>query len=845
MLNFGVSAYADDAIPAPSDSVQTPVDPLPGLTQTDGQTATVDTTSTSLLSATPVVQTLSSQPSQTPSGGSSQPSDPSPVVVQQSSTSPSEVLPQVQQPVQPDPPTVSSITSKIENATVTLTTSVSAANPTAILEATVQVTEAQTAITTAQTALSTATTAVAAVESQTAVVAVVTQDVTTATAVVATATAAVESQTAVVAVATTNLTNAQTTLTTLQNTPSDSKTYTTAGYVAPVAPETPTVTTTTLPVMYDGATKIQTPFDIKMGNTLYEGQGTASQIYVTSKATITFGTGDFNWWDFPNGPSISVFGSDFQSAGPNSSTVVTTTETTLAVDWDLHRFGDPSSPLTNVNWTMTVNPTTGEWTGVGTVAGNTTALWNGPRIGVREATGQAVKPMTNVTNETLTAQITSQTAVVADKTEVKAVEVAVLATVTEAKTTAVTALATAQTTLTTETQTLTTLQSSASTALDTANQLANTATTKVATAVTAIQAYVPPAPAPVPAPAPQPAPTPEPSPTPEPEPAPEPVPTPEPPAPTPEPPVAIPDPEPTPIDPPTEEPLPPTEPQPEPATPEEPPVAPEEPQGPDTPLEPAPEPESPAPEPENPIEEPSQPPVEEPPAEEPPAEPTPPEEPPATPEEAVTESVDEALSDGKLSASDADAIMESLNADGKVTAEEVSALSDALSADGKLTTAEKELVAEALIESVAPGETLTKEQIQDAGIEYKDLPAETPVEVRQDENGNEVIITADVAAALVLLENPSELIGAIFSDPGEALQALGSIGADMSTEEREEAQKMVVAAVIAGNAAINAVGIAASAAGGTTTGGSTGGGGGSSGGGSASGESKGVRRRKP
>jgi uncharacterized membrane protein YgcG len=162
-----------------------------------------------------------------------------------------------------------------------------------------------------------------------------------------------------------------------------------------------------------------------------------------------------------------------------------------------------------------------------------------------------------------------------------------------------------------------------------------------------------------------------------------------------------------------------------------------------------------------------------------------------------------------------------------------------------LTTAEKELVAEALIESVAPGETLTSEQIQDAGIEYKDLPAETPVEVRQDENGNEVIITADVAAALVLLENPSELIGAIFSDPGEALQALGSIGADMSTEEREEATEMVVAAVVAAGAAINAVGAAAGAAGTTTGGSSSGGGGGSSGGGGASGDSKGVRRRTP
>jgi hypothetical protein len=146
-----------------------------------------------------------------------------------------------------------------------------------------------------------------------------------------------------------------------------------------------------------------------------------------------------------------------------------------------------------------------------------------------------------------------------------------------------------------------------------------------------------------------------------------------------------------------------------------------------------------------------------------------------------------------------------------------------------------------LIEDLKPGEALTAAEIVAAGVEFKDLPPDTPVEVRTDENGNEVIITADVAAALVLLENPAELIGAIFSDPGEALQALGSIGADMSDEEREEAQEMVVAAVIAAGAAMNAV----AAAGGSTTGGSTGGGSGGSGGGGASGESKGVRRRKP
>ena len=203
--------------------------------------------------------------------------------------------------------------------------------------------------------------------------------------------------------------------------------------------------------------------------------------------------------------------------------------------------------------------------------------------------------------------------------------------------------------------------------------------------------------------------------------------------------------------------------------------------------------------------------------------------------------MDDLLSDGKISAADAEQVLDALNADGEISKEEVNSLADALSADGTLTAAEKDLVADALIESVAPGETLTSEQIQDAGIEFKDLPDATPVDVRTDENGNAVIITAEVAAALVVLENPAELIGAIFEDPGQVLLALGSIGADMSSEEREEATDMVVATVVAAGAAMNAVGAAAGAVGGSSTGGT--GGGGSSGGGGPSGDSKGVRRR--
>jgi hypothetical protein len=127
------------------------------------------------------------------------------------------------------------------------------------------------------------------------------------------------------------------------------------------------------------------------------------------------------------------------------------------------------------------------------------------------------------------------------------------------------------------------------------------------------------------------------------------------------------------------------------------------------------------------------------------------------------------------------------------------------------TPEEVAVAVEAVIEA-AQGAPVTAEAIQDAGLTYEDLPPATPVEVRQDEDGNEVVITAEVAAALVVLENPAALVQAIFSDPGQALLAIASIGADMSDEEREESEKIIVASVIAGQAAVNAAGMAGAAA---------------------------------
>jgi hypothetical protein len=97
--------------------------------------------------------------------------------------------------------------------------------------------------------------------------------------------------------------------------------------------------------------------------------------------------------------------------------------------------------------------------------------------------------------------------------------------------------------------------------------------------------------------------------------------------------------------------------------------------------------------------------------------------------------------------------------------------------------------------------------IQVNDVDLTSLPPETPVEL---ENG--VVVTAEVAIAVELLGNPAELLNTIFTDPGAAFAALGSVGADLPPEVRERAEEIVVSAIIAGNIAVNAAGSAAAAA---------------------------------
>ncbi len=141
--------------------------------------------------------------------------------------------------------------------------------------------------------------------------------------------------------------------------------------------------------------------------------------------------------------------------------------------------------------------------------------------------------------------------------------------------------------------------------------------------------------------------------------------------------------------------------------------------------------------------------------------------------EEIAAEVSSTLSEGGLTESEAEFITEMLSADGEITTAEVVNLSEALSEDGKFTLVEKDLVADVLVTS-AEGAPVEAGAIEAAGLEYRDLPPLIPVEVREDASGNPVVITAEVASALLVLESPAALLDAVATcfNPDEAIEGL-------------------------------------------------------------------------
>lgn len=146
-----------------------------------------------------------------------------------------------------------------------------------------------------------------------------------------------------------------------------------------------------------------------------------------------------------------------------------------------------------------------------------------------------------------------------------------------------------------------------------------------------------------------------------------------------------------------------------------------------------------------------------------------------------------------------------------ITTEDIQNAVEEFLNDGTLTLEEKSQIADLLVEA-AGGEPVSAADIAAAGLEFRDLPPATPIEVRTDINGNPVVITAEVASALLTLESPAAFIGGIAAciNPNEEIEglteeqkceifkALANIGADMSPQERQKAKEVLVAAVLVG-----------------------------------------------
>ncbi len=108
-------------------------------------------------------------------------------------------------------------------------------------------------------------------------------------------------------------------------------------------------------------------------------------------------------------------------------------------------------------------------------------------------------------------------------------------------------------------------------------------------------------------------------------------------------------------------------------------------------------------------------------------------------------------------------------------------------------TAEEEAALNELLTEYGPMDAVSFEDFEASGLDYEDLPPDQPIML---ENG--VILTAEVADAIEMFEDPSELLLTVLTDPGKALKAFANVGADMTPEQRKESQTVVVASIIVG-----------------------------------------------
>ena len=177
----------------------------------------------------------------------------------------------------------------------------------------------------------------------------------------------------------------------------------------------------------------------------------------------------------------------------------------------------------------------------------------------------------------------------------------------------------------------------------------------------------------------------------------------------------------------------------------------------------------------------------------------PPVEPTITSAEETTALVSEALSDGSISAADTAEVINAFLSDGELSTSEVTNLLDSLNSDGVLSEDEKDLVSDVLV-AAYEDTAIPADVFAESGLDYEDLPPDQPITL---ENG--VVLTAEIADALEIFEDPAELLATVFTDPGKALKAISNVGADLPKEVRKKAQQGTVAVVLVGQVIVGGV----------------------------------------